>query len=354
MNIKSLLLGSAAALAAVSGAHAADAIVAAEPEAMEYVRVCDAFGTGYFYIPGTETCLKISGYVRTQLEYDDARGNDNELNAFTRGQLEITAKNDTEYGTLSSYIVLRAQTDNGNNVNSDSGAYLDAAWINIAGFDVGNYYTWWDDDLSGETDFLNTNDTTLNGIRYTYDGGTFRAGIAAEELESATNTFGVRQDGEGNDDIGLSGLLGGTLGGFNVQAIGSYDFNAEEAAFRALVTAEIGPGTLGIGGIYATDANYYWDVSEWTVAAEYAIKATDKLTITPAAQYFGNIYRTGSSAAFNDVDAWRVGVTAGYKITEGLRTLATVNYTDAEGSNNQVTGSDDSQWTGFLRLQRDF
>ncbi|MGO4625260.1 porin, partial [Ensifer sp. 2TAB8] len=44
MNIKSLLLGSAAALAAVSGAQAADAIVAAEPEPMEYVRVCDAFG----------------------------------------------------------------------------------------------------------------------------------------------------------------------------------------------------------------------------------------------------------------------------------------------------------------------
>ncbi|WP_244505397.1 porin, partial [Rhizobium sp. LCM 4573] len=49
MNIKSLLLGSAAALAAVSGAQAADAIVAAEPEPMEYVRVCDAFGAGYFY-----------------------------------------------------------------------------------------------------------------------------------------------------------------------------------------------------------------------------------------------------------------------------------------------------------------
>ena len=64
MNIKSLLLGSAAALVAVSGARAADAIIAAEPEPVEYVRVCDAFGTGYFYIPGTETCLRIHGYVR--------------------------------------------------------------------------------------------------------------------------------------------------------------------------------------------------------------------------------------------------------------------------------------------------
>ncbi|MEM6462962.1 MAG: porin, partial [Pseudomonadota bacterium] len=41
MKIKSLLLGSAAAMAAVSGSHAADAIIAAEPEPVEYVRVCD-------------------------------------------------------------------------------------------------------------------------------------------------------------------------------------------------------------------------------------------------------------------------------------------------------------------------
>ena len=64
MNIKSLLLGSTAALIAVSGARAADAVVVAEPEPVEYVRVCDAYGAGFFYIPGTETCLKVSGYVR--------------------------------------------------------------------------------------------------------------------------------------------------------------------------------------------------------------------------------------------------------------------------------------------------
>ena len=132
MNIKSLLLGSAAALAAVSGAQAADAIVAAEPEPLEYVRVCDAFGTGYFYIPGTETCLKISGYVRTQLNYgeNDFGDDGTDLNAFTRGQLVFEAKNDTEFGALSSAIVINAEQDNG--------VYLDAGWISIAGFDVGN------------------------------------------------------------------------------------------------------------------------------------------------------------------------------------------------------------------------
>jgi len=68
MNIKSLLIGSAAAMAVSTGAaSAADAIVYAEPEPVEYVRVCDVYGAGFFYIPGTETCLKFSGYYRFEL-----------------------------------------------------------------------------------------------------------------------------------------------------------------------------------------------------------------------------------------------------------------------------------------------
>lgn len=29
----------------------------ASAQPVEYVRVCDTFGTGWFYIPGTEQCL---------------------------------------------------------------------------------------------------------------------------------------------------------------------------------------------------------------------------------------------------------------------------------------------------------
>jgi hypothetical protein len=67
-TIKGLLLGAAAALSMGSVASAAD-LPAAEP--VEYVRVCDAYGAGYFFIPGTDTCLRISGYVRVQAYYHD-------------------------------------------------------------------------------------------------------------------------------------------------------------------------------------------------------------------------------------------------------------------------------------------
>jgi hypothetical protein len=70
MKLKSLLFGSAAALMAVTGAQAAEPILEPIAEPVDYVRICDAFGTGFFYIPGTDTCLKIGGYVRADFLYD--------------------------------------------------------------------------------------------------------------------------------------------------------------------------------------------------------------------------------------------------------------------------------------------
>ncbi len=67
MTIKKLLLGSTAVLMTASFAHAADAVVV-EPEPTEFVRVCDAYGSGFFFIPGTETCIRFGGYVRSGYE----------------------------------------------------------------------------------------------------------------------------------------------------------------------------------------------------------------------------------------------------------------------------------------------
>ena len=63
--VKSLILGSAAGLLAMSGAQAADLPVKAK--AVEYVRICSLYGAGFFYIPGTDTCIKLGGYLRVDL-----------------------------------------------------------------------------------------------------------------------------------------------------------------------------------------------------------------------------------------------------------------------------------------------
>ncbi len=65
---KSLLLGSAAALAATVGAQAAD-LPMRKSAPVDYVRVCDWTGAGYFYIPGSDTCMNIGGLVRAEYAF---------------------------------------------------------------------------------------------------------------------------------------------------------------------------------------------------------------------------------------------------------------------------------------------
>jgi hypothetical protein len=341
MNLKSLLLGSAAALAAVSGANAADAIVAAEPEPMEYVRVCDAFGTGYFYIPGTETCLKIGGYVRFEVQWNDQDG-DNNWNARTRGLVNFETKSDTEYGALGSYIAMRTWAEEDYNGGS---VELDEAYITLGGFKVGYMYNYWDADLSGETDDIGSN--RLNAVGYNYVGSTVSAGVFVDELSKRYSEDPVGNVNRyGNDGVGVEAQVSGAFGPVSAALLGGYDFHVNDGSIRLILSADIGPGTLSGAGVWSSGANAYYDLAEWTVAVQYAAKLNDKFSITPAFQYWDSI-NYDASGDFGGGDAWRAGVTMDYKVTEGLTSKVSVQYTDSDDN-------DDSVWSGFVRLQRSF
>ena len=60
--IKSILLGSAAGLVAVASAQAAD-LPTRKAAPVEYVRVCNVGGITGWTMPGSDTCVKISGYM---------------------------------------------------------------------------------------------------------------------------------------------------------------------------------------------------------------------------------------------------------------------------------------------------
>src|ERR1044072_4198181 len=114
--VKSLLLGSAASLVAVAGAHAADLPVKAKP--VEYVKICSIYGVGFFYIPGTDTCIKISGWVRADVEFNAGAGKalyysggaarNNRVDTAdvlwrSRFVTVLDVRTQTEYGTLRAY-----------------------------------------------------------------------------------------------------------------------------------------------------------------------------------------------------------------------------------------------------------
>jgi Porin subfamily len=117
--VKSLMLGSAAGFVAMSGAQAADLPVKAKP--VEYVRICSLYGAGFFYIPGTDTCIKLGGYLRVDANYGagvydapfwsgDAGQSPSEGNRFTdriqarsRMALTVDTRTATEYGVVRTF-----------------------------------------------------------------------------------------------------------------------------------------------------------------------------------------------------------------------------------------------------------
>ena len=111
--LKSSLLGSAAAFAAVGAAHAADLPVR-KAEPVEFVRVCNAYGAGFFYIPGTDTCLRVSGRARFEGGYQtsytrQAGTNGGDTSGYQgRMRINLDARTQTAYGTLRAFVRLDA------------------------------------------------------------------------------------------------------------------------------------------------------------------------------------------------------------------------------------------------------
>src|SRR5665213_1238631 len=123
---KSLLLGSAASLVFAAGAQAAD-LPSRKAAPVQYVKICDAYGAGFFYIPGTDTCLRIGGYVRA--EYDFSPGQSirsastgavtqigsaqDQTGMEMRGRIDVDARTQTAYGTVQTVVHLRAANTDG-------------------------------------------------------------------------------------------------------------------------------------------------------------------------------------------------------------------------------------------------
>lgn len=146
------LISAVTLLAASSaGAYAADLPVAPEP--VDYVRVCDAFGTGFFYIPGTETCLRVEGRVRAEYRFNNfgdknsAWDDREDFGTYTRarGTIRLDARTNTEYGLVRAYINTYFE-NNSNDGTGDAGTTLEHAFIQFGNFTFGrtaSMYDFW-------------------------------------------------------------------------------------------------------------------------------------------------------------------------------------------------------------------
>ncbi len=343
MNIKSLLIGSAAALVAVSGARAADAVVA-EPEAVEYVRVCDAYGAGYFYIPGTETCLKIGGYVRYDIRGGELLGLDTDgdgdgdaFNKRARFQLNVSTAAETDFGTLRTFTETRFTYDQGTTNTSLNFAYIElgglrvgkdeSAYTTFAGY-AGNVIT---DGIVGYGPF----DTTL--ISYTFTSGGFSGIISLEDDNGG---------GRGYVPDVVAGAKY-SAGDFSVTGVIGYDESSEEVAAKLRLDGKVGGVSLFIMGGYGTEteaadlgdeARFKPWGGKWAIWGGASVDLSEKATFNVEVDYSDE----------NDANNVNFGIAANvkYTVAPGFAITPEIAYADGKG----VKGS----FGGVLRFQRSF
>lgn len=202
--VKSLLLGTAAGLVAMTGAQAADLPVKASP--VQYVKICSLYGAGFYYIPGTDTCIKLGGWVRAEMNFNsggsfnpyhnatlDSRHNTFETTR-VRGLLTVDTRSQTEYGTLRSYIAAGWQETNNDwagpagSSPSFANTYAPRAFVQWAGFTAGRAQSFFDfystPAYSNTTNVLGSDDGGQGQTVFAYTaqfGNGLSATISAED-----------------------------------------------------------------------------------------------------------------------------------------------------------------------------
>jgi porin-like protein len=198
---KRTLLGSVAALTAISSTQAADLPVKAKP--IEYVKICSLYGEGFYYIPGTDICLKIGGYVQADYGWNAAGNGQPHYNAGNNGSQDrstspyssrhrahfnFDSRTQTAYGTLRTYVAVHIENLNQGTVTVNP----TRAFIQWAGFTFGHTKSFTDVPGTPGADTFRSlfqqqsiSDTGANGtnqIAYTWElGNGMTLNVGADE-----------------------------------------------------------------------------------------------------------------------------------------------------------------------------
>jgi len=307
MNLKSILFGTAAGLMVASGAYAADLPGDAAPAAVDYVKVCDAYGAGFFYIPGTETCLRIKGRVRAGLTYTNNGGDLNtatdKLVQRTDAKVGFDARTASDLGMIRSYFEIET--------NSTNGITLSQAFIQVGYVTVGRQ-----DEVADGDGLYGINDSTWGPGDYTATGasvlvdnlgGGFYVGAGVYSNTDSVVRPTVWQSGE------QAGLQGSAIVGINGQSWGSFD----------------------VSGVYRTFDHDENDI--YGVKATANLKLIDKLKLRAWAAYTdggNNGTNLTNLAGFKASNITDLALAASYQVTDPMAVYAGVRYqiVDAAGT----------------------
>ncbi|UVK48803.1 porin (plasmid) [Mesorhizobium sp. AR07] len=373
MNINSLLVGSAAALTAISGARGADA----ELGPAEHVKICDVYGAGYFYIPGTETCLRIGGYVRYDIGAGDLGSNDGaRISAVRTGEdrgtwwnntrlaLKTWTGQETELGTFKTYSETLFNFGNRNfypgpdspqNYAVNSEVMLTFAWVQLGGLRVGKDWSAFDTFIGHAGNVLNGKlapygDADTNVIQYYFDASNgLSTLVSLEKGSSAVGTI----------DSYVPHVVGGmryTQGWGAITGVVAYDSNygsvASKVRLDVNVTSELSLfGMVGYGSngklnddstnlIDAHGRGFYkqWG-GNWAfwVGGAYLLNEKTSLNLRLSGDQFKN-YGLAANVAYTVVPGFTATVEVDHyhygNFGVGMVDPSNVNWTNADKKNS--------------------
>jgi Porin subfamily len=304
------ILGTAASLLTMGGAQAADLSVNAK--AVEYVKVCSLYGAGFFYIPGTDTCIKLGGYLRVDATFNGSiygqpawsgdLGQQNRYRDYFAGRsrmaLTVDTRTATEYGVVRTFnqAEFNFTTQGGSTVNpltftgspstgTASGLLnnpgegyvgVQYAFLQFAGFTFGKsasaYATPWNGFPGNNSAFLlggHDTVTGVNNIQYTAqfgNGVSATVGLDDPVVYNRTSVYDLGPSGAGVGGVGGLGTSGNAYAGVHApdmvgnirvdQAWGLFQISGAahevSGSYNILNTTAAPAGAVGLAGAAPT------------------------------------------------------------------------------------------------------
>jgi len=386
MKLKTLLLGSAAAFVVAGGAQAADLSIA---EPVDYVRVCDAFGTGYWYIPGTDTCLKIGGKVQFDVKFrrdgwgdyyngytvgsstgafvtvtDTSgsialgswysftnsgytvfpSGHSSDWKFVTEASVNFTASSMTEYGLLKAYLNLKGVYDHwdgkGGEVSLD-GAYLSLGHLTFGHTDSPSNLS------NGYADAAWRPDHTQNLIMLSWAAAGFGIQLGIEDPYKRWGTeLPVYYDAVHMPDI--TGNITVSQDHWNAKLVAAYgemDFGSVYM-IGGTVEAKMDMFSILVGGAFGTGDRFLGTQDLWNNGAEqWSAWISGKFQATPTLSIAGSYAISG--VEYTSTTATAGGAKLVWSPVPGFEAYA-------EGMAWKFSNEDEHDWSGKVGVARSF
>ncbi|HTV38546.1 MAG TPA: porin, partial [Xanthobacteraceae bacterium] len=334
----------------------------------QYVKVCSLYGAGFYYMPGTDMCIKIGGWTRAEITGGNLNGNmtwgpfngaannrtTSNVAMRARGYITADAREQTAYGVARAYIAVGLSTSDVGLNNAANQFSANRAFVQWAGFTAGLAVSFYDfysvPAAQYRGGYLPASDTGDGGWwvwGYTAQlGGGFSATIAAEErrttqiIDGTCASFGGGAFGTGAAPTFASTPTCGSY------ATGAYPTAITAGGFPLAAGSGLSPGFGSYGGLQVPDivgnlrVDQAWGSAQ-VMAAYHDVNASYYSATSSSAPSVGNL------AHPSDAAGWAVG--AGLKvnfpmIAAGDYFQTQVNY--SQGAMRYLFNTPNTNW-GF-------